>query len=180
MSNIAEGFERINTQEKLHFYNIARAFAVTSMLSRWKTQLPGFFAVGTNSVRTGNNWNVDFRFMSSLRSPLPNLHDLTLISELQFPIFHIRSSISEMSDTVISVENLGKKYRIHHQQRERYTALRDVIANKFAAPFHWLAAGRSKNGAGSLLPNSQLHLRSPISHLLRSKTFGPSKTFPSR
>jgi lipopolysaccharide transport system ATP-binding protein len=35
-----------------------------------------------------------------------------------------------MSDVIISVENLGKRYRIHHQGRERYTALRDVIAHK--------------------------------------------------
>jgi lipopolysaccharide transport system ATP-binding protein len=35
-----------------------------------------------------------------------------------------------MSDTVIKVENLSKKYIIGHQQEERYTALRDVIANK--------------------------------------------------
>jgi lipopolysaccharide transport system ATP-binding protein len=35
-----------------------------------------------------------------------------------------------MSDTVIRVENLGKKYIIGHQQQERYTSLRDVIANK--------------------------------------------------
>ncbi|MBD2254574.1 ABC transporter ATP-binding protein [Nostoc parmelioides] len=34
-----------------------------------------------------------------------------------------------MSDTVIRVENLGKKYIIGHQTQERYTALRDVIAN---------------------------------------------------
>jgi lipopolysaccharide transport system ATP-binding protein len=34
-----------------------------------------------------------------------------------------------MSDTVIRVENLGKKYIISHQKQERYTALRDVIAN---------------------------------------------------
>jgi lipopolysaccharide transport system ATP-binding protein len=34
-----------------------------------------------------------------------------------------------MSDTVIRVENLGKKYIIAHQKQERYTALRDVIAN---------------------------------------------------
>jgi lipopolysaccharide transport system ATP-binding protein len=34
-----------------------------------------------------------------------------------------------MSDTVIRVENLGKKYIIGHQQQEGYTALRDVIAN---------------------------------------------------
>lgn len=33
-----------------------------------------------------------------------------------------------MSDTVIQVENLGKKYIIGHQKQERYTALRDVIA----------------------------------------------------
>jgi lipopolysaccharide transport system ATP-binding protein len=35
-----------------------------------------------------------------------------------------------MTDTVIRVENLGKKYLIHHEQRERYVALRDVITNK--------------------------------------------------
>ncbi len=34
-----------------------------------------------------------------------------------------------MSDTVIRVENLGKKYIIGHQKQEKYTALRDVIAN---------------------------------------------------
>ncbi|GAA6621354.1 ABC transporter ATP-binding protein [Scytonema sp. NUACC26] len=38
-----------------------------------------------------------------------------------------------MSDTVIRVENLGKKYIIGHQQQERYTALRDVIANNVKA-----------------------------------------------
>ncbi|HIJ96524.1 MAG TPA: ATP-binding cassette domain-containing protein [Desulfuromonadales bacterium] len=31
--------------------------------------------------------------------------------------------------TVITVENLGKKYTLRHQQREQYTALRDVITN---------------------------------------------------
>jgi lipopolysaccharide transport system ATP-binding protein len=35
-----------------------------------------------------------------------------------------------MSDTVIRVENLSKKYIIGHQRQERYTALRDVIADK--------------------------------------------------
>jgi homopolymeric O-antigen transport system ATP-binding protein len=36
------------------------------------------------------------------------------------------------SDAIISVENLGKMYRLRHggQQGERYTALRDVIAEK--------------------------------------------------
>ncbi len=35
-----------------------------------------------------------------------------------------------MSDTVIRIENLSKKYIIDHQQEERYTVLRDVIANQ--------------------------------------------------
>ncbi len=34
-----------------------------------------------------------------------------------------------MSDTVIRVENLGKKYIIGHQKRERYTALRDLLTD---------------------------------------------------
>ena len=35
-----------------------------------------------------------------------------------------------MSEVVISVENLGKRYRIQHrQQRQRYVALRDVLAD---------------------------------------------------
>ena len=62
-----------------------------------------------------------------------------------------------MSDYIIKVENLGKKYRIRHQQQERYVALRDVIASKATAPFKWLAAQRANwNGNGSLplAPNS--------------------------
>lgn len=35
--------------------------------------------------------------------------------------------------TVIKVENLGKSYIIDHEEGERYTALRDVITNKFIA-----------------------------------------------
>jgi lipopolysaccharide transport system ATP-binding protein len=35
-----------------------------------------------------------------------------------------------MSDSIIRVENLGKKYIIAHQKQERYTALRDVIVNR--------------------------------------------------
>ncbi|BAQ66184.1 ABC transporter ATP-binding protein [Geminocystis sp. NIES-3709] len=34
-----------------------------------------------------------------------------------------------MSDIIIKVENLGKKYTIAHEKQERYVALRDVIAN---------------------------------------------------
>ena len=34
-----------------------------------------------------------------------------------------------MSDTVIKVENLSKKYILSHQSQERYTALCDVMAH---------------------------------------------------
>src|SRR5665213_3321166 len=40
------------------------------------------------------------------------------------------------NDDIISVENLGKKYRISHQgERQRYVALRDVLAEKFKGLF---------------------------------------------
>jgi lipopolysaccharide transport system ATP-binding protein len=32
------------------------------------------------------------------------------------------------SDVVIRVEGLGKKYALHHEKSERYTALRDMVA----------------------------------------------------
>lgn len=37
-------------------------------------------------------------------------------------------TLFDMSKTVISIENLGKSYRISHHNQERYLALRDVIA----------------------------------------------------
>ncbi|MEI2582820.1 ABC transporter ATP-binding protein [Scytonema sp. PRP1] len=54
-----------------------------------------------------------------------------------------------MSDTVIRVENLGKKYIIGHQQQEGYTALRDVIANGAKSLFTTLnpLIQKSKNEA---------------------------------
>jgi lipopolysaccharide transport system ATP-binding protein len=49
-----------------------------------------------------------------------------------------------MSDVVISVENLGKKYVIGHQQPERYVALRDVIANSAKGLVKSLQGGKSQ------------------------------------
>ena len=40
-----------------------------------------------------------------------------------------------MSDTIIKVENLSKKFIIGHQRTERYTALRDVIVNNVKGAF---------------------------------------------
>ncbi len=50
-----------------------------------------------------------------------------------------------MSDTVIRVENLSKKYVIAHQQPERYTALRDVIANRAQALLNPFRKQKSKS-----------------------------------
>jgi lipopolysaccharide transport system ATP-binding protein len=52
-----------------------------------------------------------------------------------------------MADYVIKVENLSKSYFIKHQQTERYTALRDVLANK-AKHLGQCLLGRSTRGTG--------------------------------
>lgn len=52
-----------------------------------------------------------------------------------------------MSDAIVTVENLGKKYRIRHQAgRRKYVALRDVIAQKLKAPFRLF--GNQESGDG--------------------------------
>jgi len=57
-----------------------------------------------------------------------------------------------MTDAIISVENLGKKYRInHHGEKQRYAALRDVIAEKAK----WLFRGRNSE-AGSQTNSSSV------------------------
>src|ERR1035437_333298 len=62
-----------------------------------------------------------------------------------------------MSDVIISVKNLGKKYRISHQgERQRYTALRDVIAEKAKGFFRKIGERRAKNGESSHSPLSSL------------------------
>ena len=42
------------------------------------------------------------------------------------------------SDVVIRVEGLGKKYSLHHEKAERYTALRDVVARQAKAAGRFL------------------------------------------
>ncbi|MGA2244360.1 MAG: ABC transporter ATP-binding protein [Verrucomicrobiota bacterium] len=52
-----------------------------------------------------------------------------------------------MSDAIITVSNLGKKYRLRHQgEKQRYTALRDVLANKAKALFQNWKSSRSNHG----------------------------------
>ena len=38
-----------------------------------------------------------------------------------------------MSETIIQIENIGKRYLIRHRAKERYVALRDVLARKAAS-----------------------------------------------
>jgi lipopolysaccharide transport system ATP-binding protein len=59
-----------------------------------------------------------------------------------------------MPEIVIRAENLGKKYQIARQhERQRYVALRDVLADKLLAPKRWLMS-RASNGNGRLSLNS--------------------------
>ncbi|MDB9518268.1 ABC transporter ATP-binding protein [Roseofilum reptotaenium CS-1145] len=55
-----------------------------------------------------------------------------------------------MSDRIIRVENLGKTYIIRHQQKEPYTALRDVITNGV------------KSFAGNLVKGQTQRLDNPL------------------
>lgn len=50
-----------------------------------------------------------------------------------------------MSDSMIKVNGLGKKYTIFHEERERYTALRDVISNKAKKIFGKRGTGGSED-----------------------------------
>lgn len=47
-----------------------------------------------------------------------------------------------MSDSIIKVENLGKRYLLRHQTTRQgnygYVALRDVLTDKMKAPYRWL------------------------------------------
>ncbi|NMF60990.1 ABC transporter ATP-binding protein [Pseudanabaena yagii] len=52
-----------------------------------------------------------------------------------------------MSDVVIRVENLSKKYIIGHQKQERYTALRDVVSNGAKSLWQGLTGKRGKDSS---------------------------------
>jgi lipopolysaccharide transport system ATP-binding protein len=42
-----------------------------------------------------------------------------------------------MSDAIVTIEGLGKRYRLDHRQDEPYVALRDVLASALSAPLRW-------------------------------------------
>ena len=57
-----------------------------------------------------------------------------------------------MSDFVISVEGLGKKYRIRHQGTPRYVALRDVVVDKITTPVRWIRDKRRTGNGNQSAP----------------------------
>lgn len=51
-----------------------------------------------------------------------------------------------MSQYILKVEQLSKRYRLHHNGRERYVTLRDVLARAGGAPLRWLQRQRATPG----------------------------------
>jgi lipopolysaccharide transport system ATP-binding protein len=68
-----------------------------------------------------------------------------------------------MSETVISIENVSKKYTLRHKVNgERYTTLRDVIARRAAAPFKAIGkkiGGRNGSNGSHSRDSSSLHAK---------------------
>src|SRR2546430_6330676 len=60
-----------------------------------------------------------------------------------------------MSEAIITVENLGKKYSLRHLRDQRYVALRDVLVEKATGLFRRLPKGRSKIASGSVEPTAR-------------------------
>src|SRR5438552_1938819 len=83
------------------------------------------------------------------------------------------STSLRMSDVIISVEGLGKKYRIRHQaERQRYVALRDVIAEKAKSFLQKLKLGKQKTEIKSDENHDPFQLsKFPLSALPSSEDF---------
>ena len=59
---------------------------------------------------------------------------------------------------MISVENLGKRYTLRHKKNEKYTMLRDVIAQQAAAPFKAIGKKlRARSGLNGTHSNGSAH-----------------------
>jgi lipopolysaccharide transport system ATP-binding protein len=51
-----------------------------------------------------------------------------------------------MNDPMVTIEGLGKRYRLRHVEEEPYLALRDVMTSAMSAPLRWLKPGARKPG----------------------------------
>lgn len=52
-----------------------------------------------------------------------------------------------MSESIIKVENLSKRFIISHEEQERYTSLRDVVTRKIKSAFSFGSKKRTQPGA---------------------------------
>ena len=68
------------------------------------------------------------------------------------PIRQVRPAAPErpmsVSDPMVSVEALGKRYRLRHVEQVPYVALRDVITSAMSAPLRWFGGGAPSRSAG--------------------------------
>ena len=78
-----------------------------------------------------------------------------------------------MSSAIITVENLGKKYRITHQASgQRYSTLRDVLTEKAKGVIQKLKFRKQKTEINAAEGKNQFPLSNfPISTLPRSEDF---------
>jgi lipopolysaccharide transport system ATP-binding protein len=71
-----------------------------------------------------------------------------------------------MSETVISIENVSKRYTLRHKSNgEAYTTLRDVIARQAAAPFKAIAqkvSSKNRSNGSHSEESGSLHSKSSV------------------
>ena len=60
---------------------------------------------------------------------------------------HVPGNLAHMSQPIISIENLGKRYRIHHDRAEGYTTLRDVITRTVKGLFTSKSGNRNSQSS---------------------------------
>src|SRR5438477_3696998 len=84
------------------------------------------------------------------------------------------------SDTIIRVENLGKRYSLRHLRDQRYVALRDVLVEKATGLFRRSPKGRSKIASGSVEPTARREDRRSKNASPASSSHLPSTTTSSR
>ena len=60
---------------------------------------------------------------------------------------HVPGNLAHMSQPIISIENLGKRYRIHHERAEGYTTLRDVITRTVKGLFTSKSGNRNSQSS---------------------------------